>query len=137
MKEKSQVSVGPQGEYLWIWAHNTIFLKREKNSTMCEHGHHGVMRVTAPEAAVCEMHHYQQLEPRLLSPRLAPPVSSLATRLTGLEGQCPLSPPACCIQVLLSLSQSRVSQPCFYRILLETFYQTQTNARARRPGCFV
>lgn len=38
---------------------------------MCEHGHDGVMRVTAPEASACEMHHYQQGEPRLLSPGLA------------------------------------------------------------------
>lgn len=66
------------------------------------------MRATAPEAAVCEMHHYQQLEPRLLSPRLAPPVSSLATRLTELEGQCCLSPPACCIQVLLTVTEQGI-----------------------------
>lgn len=51
---------------------------------MCEHGHDGVMRVTAPEVAACEMHHYQQGEPRLLSPDW----------LTGLEGKCRLSPPA-------------------------------------------
>lgn len=71
---------------------------------MCEHGHHGVMRVTAPEAAVCEMHHYQQPEPRLLCPGLAPPVSSLATRLTGLEGQCRLSPPACLLHSSAALT---------------------------------
>lgn len=71
---------------------------------MCEHGHDGVMRATAPEAAACEMHHYQQGEPRLLSPGLAPPVSSLATRLTGLEGKCRLSPPACLLHSSAALT---------------------------------
>lgn len=81
---------------------------------MCEHSHDGVMRATAPEAAACEMHHYQHGGPRLLSPGLAPPVGSLATRLTGLEGKGRLSPPACLLHssAALAVTEQGITTMC-------------------------
>lgn len=93
-----------EGEAKSWWDHRQVIVDSGLQHCFLKKGKSRSNEAAAPEAAVCEMHHYQQLEPRLLSPRQVPPVSSLATRLTGLEGQCRLSPPACLLHSSAALT---------------------------------